>query len=297
MEGLPAQTRALCGVGSGNMAGESQGERPMMCPICGGVLPPTAVARAIAWCEGCGLGVTIPAPVRDVTAAGLFEEGSYAGESLERREQWHREARQRLGWVRTRTSEGFIIELGPATGEFVAAAERAGFAVVGLETSAWAAAAASDVTSSVVHSDLAAWRRQHPDTAVAAVCAFHVLEHVPRPLELLQIVRHVLTDGGLLFLEVPNAGCPSARRLGANWDMALVEDHFWHFDPPSLARLLAASGFEVLGVRTFSRTSFAPVRRRVGAAVRRALRGSRAEQDLLQVVAACIPGAISRTPY
>lgn len=260
------------------------------CPCCAGpVLVDGPPVPRIAVCTACGTGVSVPPPSRDVASDGLFEEGSYAGLRLERRAQWDREAQDRLQWVLAHRSAGDLLEVGAATGEFVAAAERAGFRCVGLETSGWAAEQAQHVTDRVVHADLATWRRVDPSRAFDAIVLFHTLEHVDSPAELLTQLRDVARPGAHLVIEVPNGGSRAARRDGPSWDMALMEDHVNHFTANGLRLLLASSGFEVFEARALSwRRYWAPrpwVRRRLKQLRRGAVAPSR---DLLRVVAVAV---------
>jgi SAM-dependent methyltransferase len=94
---------------------------------------------------------------------------------------------------------------------------------------------------------------------VAAVCAFHVLEHVEDPNEFLSAARRALLPGGRLALEVPNIASAAARRLGTGWPHIEPRYHRWHFTPESLTRLVTAHGFQVVRRDTvFSRFYWRP---------------------------------------
>jgi SAM-dependent methyltransferase len=71
----------------------------------------------------------------------------------------------------------------------------------------------------------------------------HVLEHLPRPHELVASLARRLRPGGLLMVEVPNGD----HRYKSNF-----ESHLLFFDPPSLGRLLERHG-ELLDVSTVGR--------------------------------------------
>jgi len=69
-----------------------------------------------------------------------------------------------------------------------------------------------------------------------------VLEHLRSPHELLAAARRNLHDGGLLYVEVPDAA--AFARKPADDDI-FNACHLWMFSPASLTRLLDQVGFEV----------------------------------------------------
>lgn len=228
------------------------------CP-CGTSYEVTYDGPTIKWCPSCATGVTVPPPDRDVHGDGLFEDANagYGGRRLQDRDQWFYEAQLRLAWIGRRLGPGAtLLEVGAATGEFVAVAERAGFDVTGLETSPGAAAAAADLTARVLHEDLHRWRLRHADTRVDAGAMFHVLEHFADPRAFLSELRAVLQPGGLLFIEVPNGAAMDARRYKLEWWAARPEDHYFHFTPAGLSAALAGTGFDVTEMRAIHRDTY-----------------------------------------
>lgn len=257
------------------------------CPACSSRWSALRTAeRHISWCSCCGTGVTVPAPERDVYGDELFDPatGRYA-DRVRDREQWFREAGRRLDWLDGLHGHGRLLELGPATGEFVASAELAGWDVAGLETSAWAAEQATQVTDRVQRGDLSSWRKQHPDETVDAVAMFHVLEHVADPESLLSEIAAVLRPGGVLVLEVPNGDSPGAKPDGRTWWAASLDDHFHHHTAPGLGQLLKCTGFRDVVTTPLPLQIYAPVvwRARAHDAVRR--RAVRPVRDLLRLSA------------
>lgn len=220
---------------------------PDHCPACGGPHRPDAFAapmepRAVV-CASCGTGVTWPPPGRLVEGEGLWAE-RYGDTRLARRENWFSEARKRIEWVQLYLPEGCLLELGCGTGEFTKVAQDNGYDAYGVEPSQWAARHARALDIAVENGFLSDWERRYPGLRPDGVCLWHVLEHVPDPLGLLQEVAATLKPGGHLFLEVPNFASTAALRLGMNWDCAQPADHFVHYTPEGLSRLLARAGFE-----------------------------------------------------
>lgn len=257
------------------------------CPVCGTAVTPARGPVRIERCRSCTAGVTIPPPSRDVTGAGLFQEGSYAGSRIERRTQWLREARTRMDWIQEHVSGGRILEVGAATGEFLRVAVDRNFEATGVEASSWAAEHARSFVpeAGVTTGTLGSWLATRPPSADAAAM-FHVLEHVDEPVELLKELRAFLRPGGFLFLEVPNADARDARRDGIRWCLAAVEEHFTHFNTRSIRDALTTAGFVVESVTTPSLRLYDPLRVWFARRARWLSRGRfRASADLLRVVA------------
>lgn len=245
----------------------------------------------LEWCRTCGTAATVPAPSRDVNGDGLFadEDAGYGGDRLAMQEQWLHEARVRLDWVREFSAlDAALLEIGAATGEFVATAEGHGHVAIGLETSPWAAQAARRLTGNVLQQDLAAWRESPDARQVDAVVMFHVLEHFSAPGVLLTELLDVVNPAGLLFLEVPNGASPGARRRGVDWWAARPQDHFFHYSAIGLSRLLARHGWTPLVVEPTAQDVYFPAGTMRRPRLRQAVRhpGSlRAPRDLLRAVA------------
>jgi 2-polyprenyl-3-methyl-5-hydroxy-6-metoxy-1,4-benzoquinol methylase len=123
----------------------------------------------------------------------------------------------RLALVTEYVRSGRLFEIGPSNGAFSAAARRAGFEVTALEMDA----AACEHLVRVVGAQAV----NTADPAVAlrglgtadAVVMWHVLEHVPGPLRLLEAIAHSLRPGGVLALAVPNPESLQARMFRRRW--------------------------------------------------------------------------------
>lgn len=183
-----------------------------------------------------------------------------------------------------------LLEVGAASGWFVSAAAEAGYTAQGVEPSAAQARAAGDRGLAVRHGTLADLA-SGPET-FDVVCAWHVLEHLPRPRDAVAQMRALLRPGGLLFLEVPNIGSIAATRRGTTWAHLDPGAHVAHYDPSTVRRLLEASGFDVVALDTFSPRQFSrtPTRRLLHAAHDAVLHGTPAlthawRHQLLRVVA------------
>ena len=209
-------------------------------------MPAAGDGHAIVACRGCGVGATIPEPVREIESDGIWEE-QYGGSRLLHRAQWTKESGVRLDWVARHRATGTLVDVGCGTGELVAVAAGRGFEAHGVEPSALGAAETRKLGGATsVAPTVDAWARAHPDRTADVVTLFHVLEHVHEPGAFLAGIHGILAPDGLLFLEVPNFGSAAARRDPVAWTGTAISDHVLHYTGASIERVLGDTGFRVL---------------------------------------------------
>ena len=171
--------------------------------------------------------------------------GAYTGDIDSRRY----EADVRVRHVSRYLTRGRLLEIGSAAGFFLHSSQRAGFSVLGVEPSALMNQYARthlgvDVRDGTIESvDLEA-------SSFDLACAWHVLEHVAKPIEALRRVKDALKDDGMLFVEVPNIGSKRAQRELLRWEPLDLGHHVNQFQPQSLTRALEQAGYEVLSVES-----------------------------------------------
>lgn len=226
----------------------------MSCGLCGRRWSASSNIPHMEQCPGCRVLTTVPPPQRDVFGDGLFEDGSYGGLRLAKRKQWFREAGKRLDWIRGHVRNGALLEIGSATGEFVAVASDAGFQVVGLEASEWAANASRDLTPHVHRADPGVWLREHGGY-FDVIALFHTLEHVHEPRLFLEPLVAALAPDGYLFIEVPNGAARDVED-GGNWLGARFPDHVLHYRENDLRALLLSVGLRAVDVTTHTMRDF-----------------------------------------
>ncbi|BCG96149.1 class I SAM-dependent methyltransferase [Mesorhizobium sp. 131-2-1] len=113
------------------------------------------------------------------------------------------------------------IDLGCGRGEWLEVLGEAGLEAVGVDTNTRMAQEAIDHGLKIELQDALEYLGGRPDSSVAVVSAFHMVEHVPTDylIELLDECQRVLIDDGLLILETPN---PENISVGT---------HTFHLDP------------------------------------------------------------------
>lgn len=124
--------------------------------------------------------------------------------------------------------------------------------------------------------------QREPDNRYDIISMIEVLEHLPSPLEPLQLVARLLKPGGLLLLTTGNMESPIARRQGIHYRYCAPEIHVSLFNPRCLTRLYQRVGLEPYAVRYQGTVKFKVVK---------SLRHQRALRAIANTVLA-VPGAI-----
>lgn len=236
---------------------------PSLCSACGGATVEATELLPARYrkCTACGFHHQPDRDAGDLRA--LYDEEYFerfaagGGYNVAQRQRRH-EARVRVALLRRFTRPpGRLLEVGAAGGHFLAAAREAGFDGLGIEpvpelAERARAEHAVDVTTGFL-GDV-----EIPDAGFDAACAFHVLEHLPEPLEALRPMHAALRRGGLLLIEVPNVESAEARRLGPRWANLEPLHHVGHYGPRALRAMIERAGFIVLHTETVPFFSYLP---------------------------------------
>jgi len=156
---------------------------------------------------------------------------------------------QKLEWAKPYLVGSSVLEIGPGTGQFLAAAQENGYSVSGIEFSQ-------------VHREyvLRRWgialqaaaieQNQIPAGSFDNVVSFNCLEHVPDPGTHLKAIERVLRPGGRVLISTCNADSLVPRLVGKWWSMYAVPDHFAVPSKRSMAAVAASAGLSVVRVWT-----------------------------------------------
>jgi len=139
---------------------------------------------------------------------------------------------------------GRLLDVGCATGRFLHQMRAVGWRVAGIEIDPVAAAKASSVTPEIFVGDPI--DAPFPDGSFDVVTAFHVVEHLPRPLPALRRMIGWLDASGLLIVEVPNAGGAGGRLFGRYWIGLDFPRHLVHFTPATMAAMVERAGGRIV---------------------------------------------------
>lgn len=159
-------------------------------------------------------------------------------------------AKLRAGRLRKRIEpwrgEGRYLDAGCGSGGLLQKMQSLGWTVSGIEFTEEAAAKARAVTPALFVGDIL--DAPFPESSFDLVTCNHVLEHVPRPLETLAKLIRWLAPGGVLSLEVPNAGGLGPPLFGSCWFSYDLPRHLLHFTPRTLTQAVEQSGGKVISI-------------------------------------------------
>ncbi len=141
---------------------------------------------------------------------------------------------------------GRVLDVGCAAGFFLAVMAEQGWSPCGLEISEPMVRYAREQMRlpDVRRGDLLSV--DLPPDSFDLVTLWDVVEHLEDPVAHLRRAAAALKADGLLVLETQNVASAFARLLGRKWQHYKHEEHLYHFDPASLARLLDAAGLAVV---------------------------------------------------
>lgn len=134
------------------------------------------------------------------------------------------------------TSSNRVLDIGCGRGEWLQLLGENGFEATGLDINPVMVNSCTEQGLTASLDDTLAWLQRQPDASLAAITAFHVIEHVPFELLLRWTTeaRRVLQPGGVLIMETPNP------------ENILVGSHTFYHDPthrnpitPTLLEFLA----------------------------------------------------------
>ncbi len=136
-----------------------------------------------------------------------------------------------------------LLDVGCGSGELLARYRALGWTVQGVEPSARAVAACRARQLPVEEGDLldVSLPEQHFDV----ILMHHVIEHVPRPVDVLCRARELLAPGGIVLVVTPNVAGMGFRLYGSCWYALDAPRHLHLFDAGTLRRLAGRAGLVV----------------------------------------------------
>lgn len=139
------------------------------------------------------------------------------------------------------TDTGKILDIGSATGTLLDIFKKNGWKTFGIEPSE-SYKIAKQKGHTIFHSSL---EDLSINEKFDVIVANHVLEHIENPKHFLSICHHLLNDGGILYIDVPNFGSLRSALQQGKWPYLLPNEHVHHFTYTSLLHLMNVSGFDI----------------------------------------------------
>lgn len=134
-----------------------------------------------------------------------------------------------------------LLDYGCGTGEFLAAARRAGFTCAGIEPDNEAREMARNRHKLTVESP--DHLSKQPQGTFGVITLWHVLEHVHELDQTIKLLKRCLSTEGSLIVAVPNRTAYDAGKFGNYWAAYDVPRHLYHFSIPDMQRLMDQAGF------------------------------------------------------
>lgn len=204
-------------------------------------------------CRGCGLDRTNPRPTP--AAMGMFypsDYGPYQSQAQAPRgatsgpKAWLKRLLRLDAKALPAVRAGRLMEIGCASGDYMAQVQAEGWSVQGIEFSDDAAEAARKRGFCVETATLE--HARGPDQPVDLVAAWMVLEHLHDPVAALRKVRGWLRPEGVLVASVPDAGAIERRLFGQRWFALQLPTHLYHYTPATIASVLQTAGWQLTRV-------------------------------------------------
>lgn len=164
-----------------------------------------------------------------------------------------RNLKSQINAVHHRLPPGRLLDVGCATGNYLAEMRRLGWQVAGVELNEIAA----DYARKRFHLDVFSGdllQSNWPGDYFDVVTLWDVLEHTYNPLSILQEANRLLKPGGLLLFSLPEVNSQDAKQFGATWIGYDTPRHLYLFPGQSLTLLLEQSDFRLLGQEYFMGT-------------------------------------------
>lgn len=198
-------------------------------------------------CTTCGLRRLHPLPdASSVLYPAAYEFFRLHEEPLQsplrRLARWHSMLRRRqLVCHLSGRQRGALLDVGCATGAFLALMQTHGWQVQGVEPSPAAATIARQRGLQIHNSGLE--EAVLTPNQFDVITLWDVLEHIPDPLATLQAARQALKPGGVVLLRVPSPAGLDARLFGTYWTGLDFPRHCWLFTWPQVRTLCQRAGF------------------------------------------------------
>ena len=142
-----------------------------------------------------------------------------------------------------------LLDIGCATGTFLAEAQKYGFKPFGIDASSYAITQAQKVFNSQVKLGTLSTVK-FPPRSFDLITMFDVFEHLHDPDQDLRRCHKLLKTNGILVINTGNTNSFLAKLEGHNWHFFIPPQHLYFYSAANLKTLLKAHGFKILQVYT-----------------------------------------------
>lgn len=154
------------------------------------------------------------------------------------------------------TNEKKLLDIGCGTGDFLLAAQKKNWSVVGVEPNKNPADLANKKlnSESKIYASLDALMNTHQKFSI--ITLWHVLEHVPDYDQYITKIKTLLNPNGTLIIAVPNFNSFDAKYYKSYWAAYDVPRHLWHFSIFSITSIFSNHQMKVINIKPLRFDSF-----------------------------------------
>ncbi|AWM13634.1 class I SAM-dependent methyltransferase [Flavobacterium sp. NRK F10] len=148
-------------------------------------------------------------------------------------------------------TKGALLDIGAGTGDFLVAAQKQGWHVLGLEPNKKAKTIAKSKGIPFGEN-----LKLIPDQSYDVITMWHVLEHVPDLDYQLEQLKRICKPGGIIVIAVPNYKSYDAKHYKEFWAAYDVPRHLWHFSATSIRKMFSEKNIGLLKIKPMWFDSF-----------------------------------------
>ncbi|MAF50483.1 MAG: hypothetical protein CMH64_00155 [Nanoarchaeota archaeon] len=201
----------------------------------------------IVKCAKCGLMYVNPQEDDIEGLYGETEDELYELSKDGRKATFERDIKE----IELTKKRGKLLDIGCSTGIFLEIAKEREWDVYGVELSKWGYEKAKKRISNVYNKTLD--KIKFEDNSFDVVTMWDLIEHLTDPNKELKEINRILKNDGNLILTTPNINGFFSRLTKKNW-WAMVRMHLFYFSPKTITKLLEKNGFNVIKIKSYSRT-------------------------------------------
>jgi SAM-dependent methyltransferase len=206
----------------------------------------------VVCCRACSFHYVNPRPSPEliIESYSAAEDETFVAQNEGRIRGFQRTLGSILKQKGIRSGSGLrYLDIGCAGGASLVAAKSLGFQPVGVEPSRWMADYGRRTYGIEIHDGILE-PGMFPPSSFDFITMWDVLEHVPAPRAVLQLVHELLTPKGTFVMTYPDFKGLMSRLLGDRWPFWLSV-HLLYYDRGTISRQLAACGFQTDAVMPF----------------------------------------------
>ena len=220
------------------------------CPLCGGIGNPVGEREGVPIRQCCGILLAWAWTSEEDYENFYVDDMIYHTQQQQAEgllNYWDRDADlvaanfQRLEWLeRLRPKARTLMDVGAGTGALVYAASLKHYIAVGLEPNPVMCREAEKRGRKLMRGN---WK--HLSWRFEIITLVDVFEHLTRPKECLARLKEHLEPGGIIYIEMPEAGCPQHHADGLQWRHIRPKQHLALYTDQAARQMFYVCGLRV----------------------------------------------------